>query len=93
MVRMVRTVRSLADRTFQPRPRPLDKREKQDDLIRWGTLMALTFLQCYRHSLDALAAAFEAGEDVGTCILALEQAHAEHLQQRDAKEKSVASAR
>ena len=53
---------------------PIRSRSEQDDRIRWGTLMALTLLMQHRPSLDALAIALEAREEVGACVTAIEDA-------------------
>jgi hypothetical protein len=52
---------------------PVAGRREQDDRIRWGTLFALTLLQQHSGALDRLAVAFEASDDVGTCIAAIER--------------------
>ena len=52
---------------------PVAGRREQDDRIRWGTLFALTLLQQHPGALDRLAVAFEASDDVGTCIAAIER--------------------
>lgn len=48
------------------------RREGQDGLARWGTLMALTLLQKNSAALNALAATLEAGGSVADCVLAIE---------------------
>ena len=52
----------------------LRAKEQQDDRVRWATLMALTQLQRHGASFDALVESFERGDDVPTCISAIERA-------------------
>jgi hypothetical protein len=66
---------------------PVSGRRDQDDRIRWGTLFALTLLQQHADALDRLAEAFEASEDVGACIAAIEAEGSEAAEQRLAPEQ------
>uniref|UniRef100_A0A7S0NXT6 Peptidase M41 domain-containing protein n=1 Tax=Calcidiscus leptoporus TaxID=127549 RepID=A0A7S0NXT6_9EUKA len=50
------------------------KRSVQDARIRWATLMALTLLQREEGALHALFRAFERGDDLPECVLAIENA-------------------
>merc|ERR1711967_177947 len=53
---------------------PLASPREQDEKIRWATLFALTLLKQHDYALNALMNELEAARDVGSCILAIEEA-------------------